>query len=352
MRTPVRCAFTLVELLVVVTIIGVLVALLLPAVQSAYEASRRMACCNRLKQIGLALQNYAGVHGVFPPGAILRNTYQTTTAGKYSGESYDPWADAASDESGRHGTSWMLLILPFMEHTALFEQWRFDQSVIHNEAVAATDIGAFYCPSRRSGLRPEDMLYMFQQWPRGGNDYAGCIGAQNAFANPRTSYPLVRKFCGAKYVYDQPPTGIAPNGMKYCLRGIFAPNLATPLYQVSDGLSSTILTGEVRRVQWNGPVPEGDDYWAPCHTSVDGWAVAGSSTLFDTSSAYGVGTTVDEGQPGGFNTDYFESAGSDHPGGSHFGMADGSIHFINETIDQIVYSYLGSMADEQIAQVP
>jgi prepilin-type N-terminal cleavage/methylation domain-containing protein len=349
MRTPAYRAFTLVEMLVVVAIIGILAALLLPALQSAQEAARQAACRNHLKQIGLALHTYAGARGVFPPGAILRNTYQTS-----GNSSYDPWDEAASDASGRHGTSWMLQILPYIECMSLFEQWKFNKSVINNQAVAATDIGIFYCPSRRAGLRRKDVPYMFQKWPGGGNDYAGCIGAQNAFTNPTTYDELSRRFCGPNYVYDCPPSGKAPNGAVYCLCGIFSPNQSTAFYDVSDGLSSTILIGEVRRVQWNGPIPAGEDdtYWAPSHTSLDGWAVAGSSNLFDTSSAYGVGTTNDKGQPGGFNTNFFEAAGSDHPGGAHFGMADGSIHFVNDSIDQIVFSLLGSMADGQIAQLP
>ena len=76
MRTRARVAVTLVELLVVVTIIGILVALLLPAVQSAREAGRRVACASHLKQIGLALQNYASQRGALPPGAILAGRYR------------------------------------------------------------------------------------------------------------------------------------------------------------------------------------------------------------------------------------------------------------------------------------
>jgi prepilin-type N-terminal cleavage/methylation domain-containing protein len=339
MRTSAKSAihgFTLVELLVVITIIGILIALLLPAVQAAREAARRMACTNNLKQIGLALQNYASQRGVFPPGAILKNYPTSGTA------NYDPWADdAAGRLNGTQGTSWMLQTLPFIEQHALFDQWKFDKNAKNNQAVGATDIGVFYCPTRRSRVRPDDAIMMFQNWKSGGTDYAGCIGAQNAYDNPQGSPPQTgstpRKFCGPDYVYD------------HLLRGIFVPNRATGVNQISDGLSNTIAIGEVPRSQSTGLDHPGDAYWGPCHTSIDGWAVAGSCTLFDTANYH---EGYDKGQLGGFNNDYFESAGSDHNGGAHFGMADGSVHFISDTIDQTIYAHLGSMADGRIAQVP
>ena len=300
-----------------------------------------------MKQIGLALHNYAAQYNVLPPGAILAGYPQTGTA------DYDPWPEATSTAAGMHGTSWMLQILPFLEQQALFDRWDFAKSIGGNQAVAATDINTFFCPTRRSDTRPEDQAVMFPAWagrgagagwPRGGNDYGGCMGAQNAYANPTDSNPA-RRFCGPTYVYDMPPSGKTPTGQIIWLRGVFVPNLSTTFAQIADGLSSTIAIGEVPRRQWAGQAP--DNYWGPCHTHIDGWAIAGPNTLFDTAKADEGG---DKGQPGGFNTGYFESAGSDHTGGAHFGMADSSAHFINDTIDPIIYANLGSMADGQPAR--
>ena len=338
MRNPRNDGFSLVELLVVITIIGVLIALLLPAVQAAREAARRVRCRNNLKQLGLALHNYAEHYSALPPGAIVSRVYRSSGTANY-----DPWPEAVSDAPGMHGTSWMLQILPFIEQTALFDRWDFRRSVSGNRATAETDVAVFYCPTRRSAVRPEDRQIMFPKrapgdsfvgWTAGGNDYAGCIGAQNSFANPTMS-SVKRPFCGPAYVY------------RTDMRGVFAPNLATRFSEIADGLSNTIAVGEVPRCQWSGEAP--NDYWGPCHTSIDGWAAAGANTLFDTAAA---DTTNDVGQLGGFNNDYFESAGSDHADGAHFTMADGSVHFISDRIDQTVYARLGSMADGQIAQLP
>ena len=132
----------LVELLVVIAIIGILIALLLPAVQAAREAARRMQCSNNLKQIGLALHNYAEAMKAFPPGCI-------TAVSNIN----NPWAAAKSTGTGttnQHGTSWILQVLPYMELSSLHNQWVFSTSVTGNANYAKVDIAAFYCPSRRS----------------------------------------------------------------------------------------------------------------------------------------------------------------------------------------------------------
>jgi prepilin-type N-terminal cleavage/methylation domain-containing protein len=340
-KKTIRRGFTLVELLVVIAIIGLLIALLLPAAQAAREAARRCQCANNTKQIGVALQNYANAKGEFPPGATLgRVTYPNCPA-------YDPWAEARTTAPLAKGYSWIVPILPYMELVSLYKRWDLQKSVVANQAAAATDIDVLYCPTRRAGVRTEDVSNMFQNWSAGGTDYAGCMGAQNAWDNPTTSNPTYR-FCPGIYVYDDPPTGTAPNGTTINLAGIFLPNRAAKLSRITDGLSNTIIIGEKPRGTFKLPSWESATY-APCYTFPDGWAVAGVSTLFDTAKFHEGG---DIGQPGGFNTHFFESAGSSHRGGATFGMADGSTRFLTEDIDSIVYANLGSMSDRQATQAP
>jgi hypothetical protein len=100
-----------------------------------------------------------------------------------------------------------------------------------------------------------------------------------------------------------------------------------------------------------GYVPRGEDpaYYGASRTSNDGWAVAGVANLFTTAVFHEDG---DLGQPGGMNNWFFESAGSEHRGGAHFGLADGSVHWLSENIDSQLYAYLGSIDDGERAVLP
>ena len=107
-RTSSRSAFTWIELVAVILVLGVVVALLLPAIGGAREAARRISCLHHLNQIGFALQHYATVNKVFPPGTIC------TTDPIQPSNQYDVWGEAAKTEKGYHGTGFLLRILPYL----------------------------------------------------------------------------------------------------------------------------------------------------------------------------------------------------------------------------------------------
>src|SRR5689334_6714400 len=134
-------AFTLIELLVVIAIIGVLTALLLPAVQSAREAARRAQCTNNLKQIGLALQNYEEANGTFPPGYVSSVDMTILNA-------------CDMDQENQHcvdlgtGWAWGSMILPYLEQTPVYNSINFNLSVAYkeNDTVSLTALSVYLCP--------------------------------------------------------------------------------------------------------------------------------------------------------------------------------------------------------------
>jgi len=306
-----RTGFTLIELLVVIAIIGILVALLLPAVQQAREAARRSQCKNNLKQLAVALHNYEDVHTTFPPGLITVNPTATVvicSLGTGFGAS-DSWTEAQTG-AGVHGTSWLLQTLPYIDSNTIYSDWNFELSPSGNRAVGERDIPIFYCPSRRNSAQSE--ARMFQDWERGGNDYGGCLGACNGFHD-----------CGT-HEFWRVATGNRPEAP---CKGIFRVNSATRLHEITDGTSNTILIGELDRLD----ISTGN-------FSQDGWAIGGSPTIFSTCS----------NRCRGPNSDFFEEPASEHTGGVHVGLADGAVRFIADPIDIRTFAALGSMQNDEV----
>jgi prepilin-type processing-associated H-X9-DG protein len=332
-RISSHSAYTWVELIVVVVVLAVLLALLPCVLSDTGWRVRRAVCTNNLKAIALGLHNYAQPHKVFPPGAAC------SRANIIAGQA-DPWADALLSSKGASGTSWLQSTLPYIECGPL-DRWDAHYSVTGgpNQAMASMDIRSFYCPTRRNRLRRGDnAMLLSAAWTGGGTDYGGCAGRHAAFTL-ETSYNV----CDATMYYEP---GFFPKPFKdkkddtpQKRWGIFGRvNVSTTWKEVRDGLSNTIATGELQRITDITP------------GSKDGWAVGGPSTLFTTGALVRRnGTTVTYAMPsnGGrlMNNSFFGSPGSEHSNGANFGMADGSVHFLSDTIDPNIFAELGSMAD-------
>lgn len=358
-----RTGFTLVEMLVVITIIGIVVALLMPAVSASRESDRRTTCVNNFKQISLAILTYAEASKVLPPGTIC------ATSPVAPGNQYDVWGEAAKTGPGFHGTSFLLQCLPFLEQST--PQWDFTHGVAYNApqayslpdlgkswcAGASIDLSCFYCPTRRSAFRPADeTMTLSPTWTGGGTDYGGCAGRHAAFTH-ETGYNL----CDASMVYspDFSPISEGKCPLKWYIVDICATeaeeaetrrdtiakrwgifgrvNVSTKFREITDGTSHTIMTGELQRI-WD--------------VSKDGWAIGGPATLFTTGALMHYDadkktcTPVASANEGTImNNHFFGSPGSEHSDTVNFGLADGSVRSLSTTMDPNIFALLGSMAD-------
>jgi prepilin-type N-terminal cleavage/methylation domain-containing protein len=279
-------AFTLVELLVVIAIIGILVALLLPAIQAAREAARRSTCANNLKQIGIALHNYHDNHKVFPPEKIMR----TRSDGKLACE--DPSPSWDSDPG-----NWEILLLPYVEQQATFE--KLDWSKRYNQApnadVFRTSYDVYLCPSN-----PVDQP--------GAHGNCGGSAMIHYFAVEGTG-----NFSGAR------PSSECHRSTD----GIFSMNGGTKMADILDGTAHTAMVAEAR-----GYKPENRD--------------SGLLKVTDARCMRISALTFFSIPPNGINRWFAPS--SFHPSGLHVLFADAKVRMINENIDHSTWREMGSRA--------
>ncbi len=299
-RSPGSRGLTLIELLLVIAIIAVLIALLLPAVQSSREAARRVQCANNLKQIGLALHGYHDAQGVFPPA------YQTAIAILPS-RPYGP-------EAGP-GWAWGAMILGQLEQVPLFHATNFGLPIgsPDNQTVRSASLAVFLCPTS-----PGDGPVRFSYAPDGTAD----LSAGQYIASGG-------QFLESSYASGQ-------------TNGLFYRNSRIDLADVTDGTSQTFMVGERSRnlaeASWVGALPGAVVCTNPS------WPVR--QCVPDSSLVLGY---TGHDRPAGLWMDSPNSTVADnfdfwslHPGGCNFLFADGSVRFLKQTIDSRAFGSLSN----------
>lgn len=294
----VRAGFTLVELLVVIAIIGVLIALLLPAVQAAREAARRTNCVNNFKQVGLGLHNYHSAKGTFPPGIV-----------------YPDWRcpDQPGTPSGywKSGPGFCVFILPYLEGGSTYQLYNFKQSGIgvhtaHNVKVGNQRIPVYKCPSDpqdealhwgtdSTGTFPDGKIWWWNC------NVGGVTDSVNSWSDP-LQCPAVKG------------------------DGVFLNLTAIRIKKILDGTSKTLVAGDITGGKAD---------------SVAGWSWVRYNMMSTWPGLNPAGTIPGNGV---FQVTGRDGFSSYHTGGCNFVLADGSVQFLKQEIDQHVLRSLTTRA--------
>lgn len=321
-------AFTLVELLVVIAIIGILIALLLPAVQAAREAARRSQCSNNLKQYGLALHNYHDIYKVFPPGGMQ-----------------DP---ATGNWNGRPNVGWQVRILPYCEQQPLWDAVVVGDSqtpsipyydvTVDGGPARLQEVPYSRCPSDGEG--PD----VSADWAQ--SNYSGCLGSQRT----PSSDSACNIFDTAGVNYENPGgnAGHGNSSSKANISGMFTRwgGFSIDFSAVKDGTSNVLFVGEILPM---------------CHDHTGGWwsyngmANAHASTAVPPNEMTTCPGELNPTFPNCTNKNNWNLSWgfrSNHPGGAQFLLVDASVQFIPETIDYQTYQYLGGRRDKHPVTLP
>lgn len=289
--------FTLVELLVVIAIIGVLVALLFPAVQAAREVARRAQCANNQRQIGLAIQQYETQLQVLPPGRLgCDNT------GDRQSHFYCPPRLTAFQKTAASG---FVLILPLLEETALYDSIDLDHGGLWNDNVE--DIYWYIYDSQKSTA--------VQQQP---SVYVCPSDTSNALSTVYT--PVISATGNYAFVNGSQGPEVPQADAKYANNGMFLFAIPRRMSQIVDGTSHTYSVGEVTHTDtW-----ESSNIWT--YTLIHADSLRSTSNPLNTPPALGVQLNRRNG-----------AFASRHPGGGLFAYGDGHVGFVNQGITLEVY---------------
>jgi prepilin-type N-terminal cleavage/methylation domain-containing protein/prepilin-type processing-associated H-X9-DG protein len=327
-RHMMRRGFTLVELLVVIAIIGVLVALLLPAVQAAREAARRSQCANNLKQIGLAIANYESTKRMLPPGRLGCDTW-----------SNDVCTGVTSNE--RVGASMFVMLLPYMEEQTLYDLFAV-KKFLGGPWLTKSGGTQTWIPDYEKAIaaKPETM-----RCPSDGDSPACCQPGPQDVVVDKEHY-AAPNYCAAAGNYagvmgnDGPPLNTYTNPAVKLGRGPFIYVKTIKPKEITDGLSHTMFVGEGLAVNLEDGL--GTMVWSL------GYRLSTlRTTVNPINTRYGSGILLDSSSRRSLNGAFQ----SNHPGGAQFVFGDGSVAMLSENIDLLrVYQPLSTRAGGEVLQ--
>ena len=337
-RRRARWGFTLVELLVVIAIIGVLVALLLPAVQAARESARRTQCFNNLRQFGVALHNHHSAHQQFPPGC--------------RGDMCDPFSS----------WGWSVYLMPYLEEQNIYDQLGIEEGspdgcgeeyAMYGPEDALRDrnriaflwqsLDAFRCPSDTAPDLNDELLVLDAR----GRGIATAVSNYKAAANSviKPGGDNFFQYISRNLLEHESPFGF---GKSIAADGVFASHSTTRMNMIVDGSSKTLAIGE--SVWQQGQVITGAaNLYASSYDFGDELMATGNHPINCTNPDVTVGVNVGTARGCLLARGVFRS---NHSGGANFTLADSSARFLSDTIDLNVFRALISIAGGETAQLP